>query len=59
MEYEADPERVLRNLGVLKKLGLAWGSLLWYQIVRWSKFGFLWVAIVLIVFGAMQFYYAL
>src|ERR1700730_6041325 len=46
-------------IGILPVKEINWGNPLWYQIVRWSKFGFLWGAIVLIVFGAMQFYYAL
>ena len=46
-------------VGILPVKEIKWGSPRWYRIVRWSKVGFLWVAIVLIVFGAMQFYYAL
>jgi hypothetical protein len=46
-------------IGILPVKEINWGSPLWYQIVRWLKFVFLWVAIVFIVFGAMQFYYAL
>jgi hypothetical protein len=46
-------------IGILPVKEINWGSPVWYRIVSWLKFGFLWAAIVLIVFGAMQFYYAL
>src|SRR5713226_4874670 len=39
-------------LGILPVKDFSWETPLWYNALRWSKFVFLWTAIVLILFGA-------
>ena len=45
-------------IGVLPMKEFRWNSQRWYSIIRWIRFGLLWVAVGLIVVGVIEFFKA-
>jgi hypothetical protein len=45
-------------VGVLPMKELRWKTQWWYQIIRWIRFGLLWIAVVLIIVGVIEFFKA-
>ena len=43
---------------VLPMKEFGWNSLAWYQVIRWIRFGLLWLAVGLIVGGVITFFEA-